>query len=658
MRYKTLILILISFQLILSAQPELLNKYNWDEVPVLHTLNDEDKKSGELILKELTVLEFFYDAQDDFSEYVLYHKITLVNSDMAIEMNNKIYLSIENSTEMLVQKARVINRDGSVHILKEEDIIEAVDEESKGRYKYFALEGLQKGCEIEYFYLIKTIPVYTGSSRIFQDETPRKNVEFKIYSPDNLLLTTKSLNGFPELKLAQTENNKNLLSAQIDYIPSRSHEEYAAYEPNLMQVMYKIDQDLLRGSKNIISYQDAANSLYIRIYKEVNSQEHKLIKQFVKEMQLNEILSEEEKIRHVEQYIKTRVIVVPDHGSAKPEDIKSILTSNTTNDFGITKLYALIYNELGINTDLVLTCNRNNKKFEKDFEAYHFLEQYLFYFPSLDKYMIPTDPFFRLGFIPYEYTYNQGLFIHHYLKNVNGNVDIEVKFIPALDYILNGNELLVDVSFEEDLYNPKISLSTTFRGLYAQYFQPYYDFLGQDEKRKMNENIIRNIIPEAEIIKLSSENTGSVFFGTKPLVFRTDIIGTRYIEVANNKVLFRIGELLGPQAELYQEYTREFDIESNFNRDYSREIKFNIPSGYKVRNLDALNMDIYVIDENTKQKTLAFISNYTISENEVTVSISEYYKSILLSGKDYEGFRKVINAAADFNKIALLFEIQ
>jgi LAS superfamily LD-carboxypeptidase LdcB len=42
--------------------------------------------------------------------------------------------------------------------------------------------------------------------------------------------------------------------------------------------------------------------------------------------------------------------------------------------------------------------------------------------------------------------------------------------------------------------------------------------------------------------------------------------------------------------------------------------------------------------------------------NTVTITVNEYYNKIRLSKDHYEAFKNVINAAADFNKVVLVFE--
>jgi hypothetical protein len=83
-------------------------------------------------------------------------------------------------------------------------------------------------------------------------------------------------------------------------------------------------------------------------------------------------------------------------------------------------------------------------------------------------------------------------------------------------------------------------------------------------------------------------------------------------------------------------------------------IKIHLPSGYQVKNADDLLIDIAYADED--DVPFSFKSEYRIADNVLTISIEEFYKEIYAPLSRYEDFRKVVNAAADFNKITLVLE--
>ena len=53
---------------------------------------------------------------------------------------------------------------------------------------------------------------------------------------------------------------------------------------------------------------------------------------------------------------------------------------------------------------------------------------------------------------------------------------------------------------------------------------------------------------------------------------------------------------------------------------------------------------------------MVFRSSYEQKDGKITVTIVEYYKVIDVPIAEYNEYKKVINAAADFNKITLVFE--
>jgi len=81
----------------------------------------------------------------------------------------------------------------------------------------------------------------------------------------------------------------------------------------------------------------------------------------------------------------------------------------------------------------------------------------------------------------------------------------------------------------------------------------------------------------------------------------------------------------------------------------NRKIVFEIPGGYSVKNLDDINLS--VVHKENDTVTMGFVSNYTKSGNTVTVNIYETYAKIYYPLEQFEDFKKVINASADFNKI-------
>ncbi len=128
----------------------------------------------------------------------------------------------------------------------------------------------------------------------------------------------------------------------------------------------------------------------------------------------------------------------------------------------------------------------------------------------------------------------------------------------------------------------------------------------------------------------------------------------RNTQVAGQKILFKVGELIGPQSELYSDEDRHYDIVNDNNRGYDREIDVEIPKEYHFNNINSLKMNVNYQDE--KSIPFSFVSNYQLNESKLRIEVKEFYKNIFAPRARYEDFRKVVNAAADFNKIVLIIE--
>ena len=126
------------------------------------------------------------------------------------------------------------------------------------------------------------------------------------------------------------------------------------------------------------------------------------------------------------------------------------------------------------------------------------------------------------------------------------------------------------------------------------------------------------------------------------------------MEKAGNKWLVRIGDVIGPQVEMYQEKPRQFPMELHYPHVLDRKIRFEIPKGYRIKNLEDLN--IRHVHPASGEPTMSFVSSYKVENNLLTIQVTEEYRKTYYPLREYEIFKQIINAAADFNKIALILE--
>ena len=140
----------------------------------------------------------------------------------------------------------------------------------------------------------------------------------------------------------------------------------------------------------------------------------------------------------------------------------------------------------------------------------------------------------------------------------------------------------------------------------------------------------------------------------KPYIFEGDAEVNSLLENAGNKILLKIGQIIGSQVEMYQDTARKYGVENAYNHSYKRIINLTIPIGYEISNINDLNMGVSYKEEG--ENLMEFTSQYVLEGNKLTITCNEFYNIIRLPVEKYDAFRTVINAAADFNKITLILK--
>lgn len=624
--------------------------YTWETTPS-YQVEESDKDM--VAIKDKIVTEFYFEDQN-LTEYYLEHKILWLNSDDRIEEYNKIYLPFSNNASLKLSKARVIKKTGEVIELEESKILSAEDEETGRKYKYFALEGIEKGSIVEYYYVVKKRPTYQGARIDIQNDYDKQIVEFDLYAPSNLLFTFKSFNLNNKVTKDETSLEKLHWQLTVKDVVGVDKEEQSPYRAALGFVMYKLHQNT---AKNIIitSYNDVAQNLYAFYYPEYNEEETKLINKFAKNIKLDEDQDEEDKARIVDLYIKEN-IYFSDNDSENLKNLTNVLNSKTANETGIVKLYVALFKKFNITHEMVLTSNRTQLKFDREFEATNYLQEFLFYFPASKKYLSPSKFGTRFGFPPPFYMDNYGLFVTGYNINGKRKAFSEVKYIEGIAASSSTDEMFIEVYFtEEDFTKNTISLERKLNGYYAMNIQPFMNLIQPNRKNEViDEAFAQNTDKNAKVLKRELINEDPSLFGVKPFVVKFNISSEYFVEKAGNKYLFKLGDIIGPQMEMYQEKKRILPLEAEFNRSYYRTIKIHIPEGYQISNLDDITIkNSYA----TKDKELfIFDSYYSLEGNILTVTADEHYRESIVAPEIFEAYRTVINSAADFNKVTLILE--
>ena len=650
-KISLLVAVLCAFQMVFSQDDPYFESYDWEENPSYAV--EEGSTEDMIAVKEKTVTEFYFQKKD-LVEYFLEHKVLWLNSDDAIEEYNKIYLPFSSRAELQVNKARVITPEGKLINLDQSKILTSKDEETGRTYKYYALEGIIKGSFIEYMYVIKRPPSYTGDKVYIQDSYKKDKVEFDLFSPSNLLFKFKSFNDLAKVERDTLTTEKLHYKLHVAKIEKLESEYQAPYNASRAFLVYKMDKNTAGKGTDMVSYSNVSQNLYSTYYPDYSKKTKGLLSDFIKELELPTNADEESIARKLDFFIKVNVYS-QDVYSDDLKDLDQILTKKVANETGVLKLYIAVLRSLNVKHELVLTTDRKQMKFDTAFESTNFLTDFLLYFPESNKYLSPNASGTRFGFpMPYMMD-NYGLFMKEVVIGDFKSAVGQIKYIEPVkaEEIIDIMKVTIDFN-AENLTENIVNFDRAFSGYYAMNIQPFMHLIQGEKRDELVDNFIENITKELEIQTRKIVNDDSELFGVKPLQFIVDFTTEAFVEKAGRKYLFKLGDLIGQQVQLYQEKERVLPLEEQFHRSYFRTLTINIPEGYKITNLEDINID-NSFSKNDKE-LFSFKSSYQLEGNTLTVTADEHYRENIVTVPMYEEYRTVINSAADFNKIVLLLE--
>lgn len=645
--------LIISLLIIVSVNVGAQNDYktyNWNTFNDKVNTDNIKPVNGALIVSERKISEIYINSQDLFEETFVFHRKIKVDTHDAINKYNKIYISLNSVLDIIDIAARFISPNGKITELPKSNIKQIDNLETYGNFKTFVIEGAETGGQIEYYYVLKK-SFNPFSSFVVQDETPRAYVNFIFSYPSKVEYLFRYNNGFPAFEEFKSTENQTRKQVIIQNIPGIPEERYALYNPNMMGFDFVMAYNNFNSPFRTYSWNKACDFVYNNMYT-ITKKEKDAVAELLSQIPATSG-STAEKIRCIENWIKSN-FKVDKNIESKPTLIDNIkLRQCNFND--ISKLYISIYNEAGINFEYVKTGDNTEQPFQPDFNAFNYLDYSLLYFPEVNQYITPENDQYRLGITPAEFQGEYGLFMKPIsYKNTINTLGYEIKQIPVSPCTESNDSLNVHVTLDLENNLLKTDVLRKMYGDFARSFQAIFHLMDDTKKTEMVESLFEMGKDKTDVLGSSFENTAPENIAIKPLIWNIKLQSKTLIEEAGNDIVVRIGETIGRQSELYQEGKRFLPVSVGLLHSYFRKITMKVPDGYKVENMNDLNMNVEMKFNN--KVSCAFRSTIQINNNLVTIISTEYYTEPAYPAEEYDNFRKVINAAADFNKKNLILK--
>lgn len=645
----TLAVALLSFQVSYSQATQ-IEKESWEAKPAIHTIDKKYSNESAVILLDKKRIEYIDEANNELAQYYTLHKLIHINDDRGIENFNKIYLGFSDKADVVDIKARAILPGGKIIELDKNNIKDLKDDDGSV-YKIFAMDGLTKGCEVEYYYTFKRPTSFFGGESI-QGTFPVKHASFQLISPDRLKFELK---GFNEsvMPIDTVIGKKKMIKCIFDDLPGAEDEKYSYYKVNLRRLEYKLAYNTsTQKDERLFTWNELAKRIY-GVYFSYPEKDGKKIQELVKAKGWDKIADERLKIIAVENFVKKNFAYSEEMGSNEANQLESVIQNKNGGMTGFMRLYGAMLKEAGVNYQFVLTGDRTKMIVDKAFENWNNCDNPLIYFPALGKYISPTRPDYRYPYINPAWGDMEGIFLKGTSIGNFTTAIADVRKIELEDYSKSYQNIESRLELNKGLDSLNIDAKQIYYGYPAVNYRDAFNFSNDEQRKTITKEMIKMVSGTNNII--FSEALNKDFENSDlPFIMHSKTRSADLIEQAGNKLLLKIGLAIGPQIEMYQEKPRQGPVNVDFGHIEERKIDFVIPKGYTVTNPNDLKME-QVFKDNGEQ-TMGFVSTYEIKGDLLSVNIREEYRKTFYPLAQFDQFRKIINASSDFNKVVLVLE--
>lgn len=629
-----------------SAQSYEARNFTLPERKTVATLSETEKKEAVVLVEDNRSFEYAFNSKEELEVFYSRHVRIQINEQSMVEAYNKIYIPVSTPDDLVTLHARTLLKDGKTYDLYKGDMKMVTEDDQN--YMILAIEGLEKGAELEYFYVTR------GDLRVFLTERLQghgytRAVKLDIITPEHLIFEAKAYNSKAVVS-DSVSNGKRRVTVQAGPLtPLDDEEKYTFYRANVMRVEVKLAKNKLAGSNRLYTWDDAGT----RFHEALHAFDKTDAKEVSKLISKNDFKSgsQEDQVKKIERFMKANVVV---RENAEEENIKLMLSRKYGSTTQVIKTYIALLEALDVPYELVVSCDRSGGRFDPEFDTWNYLDDYFFYFPFSGKFMDPTNLIYRYGAIPPLYYDNYGLFLKNVKLGEATGVSASLKKIDATSAKQHFDNMTAVIQINPKEEKAVIEVDREMDGFADNNLRAIYFYSNEDDRRKIGEEFLRSCGGEgAEVknIKSSNFNMNSEEM-YQPFKLQATIESSGIVEKAGDSYIISIGQVIGQQVEMYQDHARQNPIDLDFPHAYKRILKLKIPEGYTAKGLDKLKMNIVANDK----RQMGFVSDYTMNGNEITVTVDEYYEVTSLPASAYEPFRNVINAAADFNKIKLVLE--
>ena len=628
---------------------------SWEAKPAYKALDPLRDTAPAVVLLDERRLEIQAGADEGYQMYRTVHRKVQIADEKGIATFNVLTIPVAATNELVELQARAISPTGKETIATSAQFQKTSDEEGVPQYRY-AFEGISKGSIVEFIFCVRKSLAPYGYEQ-FGTSLPIREGRFSLIAPAMLLFETKGYNGIPAAEQTALPDSMRKYTASFTNSAARPDEPVSSDAAAARQLAYRLSyvEGKNRGVR-LLTWNDLAKDLY-ETYINLSDKDVRAAGQYLRQAKIPETGSVESRILAIENGLKQELSLSAQLGGTGEEPVADILKKKKTTEQGLMRCFAACFGAAQIPYEVATTSNRFGELVDEDFEVYSHLSDLLFYFPQQQHFLAPSAVAYRYPWVPYQYNFNKVIVTRTTTLGSARNARATVKTMAPTAYNTSGHHTEATIRWPEGMGSaPVAAVTSRMEGYNSIEIRQVMNWAPEEDKKNLI-NLLSGVseTPEALLDYTVEHPEFEALYSNTPVVLKARIKGDALIEKAGPRYLLQLGKVIGRQTEMYEEEKRTLPVDIGYAHILKRQLRVEVPEGYRITNPEATRFNI-VVPDGAGERQMGFTADYRMEGNALVVDILEDYHQTQMPPAAFEDYRKVVNAAADFNKVALVLE--
>jgi len=338
-------------------------------------------------------------------------------------------------------------------------------------------------------------------------------------------------------------------------------------------------------------------------------------------------------------------------------DLEIALKNKRGSSNVIAKIYAAFFTHFDIKYELCFMTSRFYVPFDQTYENLTYIGEMLFYFPVHEGFIMPNNVNKPMNLFNPSFRERNAVFFTEFGVNDFKAAKAYIDSIPGLPANKNFVTQNVDINLE-DTKNAIIKIEEKIGGYNAISYHDFLKDIDYEGREDLFTGLCKYRLDDAVFIEgdLDSIKLDKSVL-ENPVGVRYSFSSKSVVAENGNKIALNVGSFINDSKKIQEKPKNIGNPDVDYGHVKLKTISIGIPAGYKVSNLNNLNLNKTFTADGLKN-AMIFEMSAKLLGNRLELTIKESFFKANFNKKEIDNFLEVYNAAYLLKDLQVIFEKQ